>query len=47
MNSISTILVLLVVLILAGLGGLIFLGQGSTAPQTSVEKVLPDGQFPR
>lgn len=47
MNSISTILVLLVVLILAGLGGLVFLGQGSTAPQTTVEKVLPDGQFPR
>lgn len=47
MNSISTILILIVVLALGAVGGLIFLGQGAQAPVQSVEKVLPDGQFPR
>lgn len=47
MNSISTVLILIVVLALGAVGGLIFLGQSAQAPVQSVEKVLPDGQFPR
>jgi hypothetical protein len=47
MNSISSVLVVIVILGLGILGGLVYLGQTSAPATQSVEKVLPADQFPR
>lgn len=47
MNSAIRLLVLLAVLAAAIIGGLIYLGQSVEPSVQPVEKVLPDGQFPR
>lgn len=47
MNSLVRFLVIILLLLAAVGGGLIFLGQAGSAPVQSVEKVLPDDQFPR
>jgi uncharacterized membrane protein len=47
MSSISRLLTLLVLLVLVVAGGLIYLGQATNAPTQSVDKVLPNDQFPR
>tara|TARA_R110002110_G_scaffold10249_8_gene50188 strand:+ start:2982 stop:3230 length:249 start_codon:yes stop_codon:yes gene_type:complete len=47
MNSLVRFLVIILLLLVAVGGGLIYLGQAGSAPVQSVEKVLPDDQFPR
>lgn len=47
MNSVTSVLALIIILALGAMGGLIYLGQSSDAPQQSFEKVLPNDQFPR
>tara|TARA_R110000868_G_scaffold48908_9_gene158195 strand:- start:1875 stop:2240 length:366 start_codon:yes stop_codon:yes gene_type:complete len=47
MNSLVRFLVITLLLLAAIGGGLIYLGQAGSAPVQSVEKVLPDDQFPR
>tara|TARA_R110000868_G_scaffold42158_5_gene143000 strand:- start:1872 stop:2015 length:144 start_codon:yes stop_codon:yes gene_type:complete len=47
MNSIVRFFVIILLLLAAVGGGLIYLGQAGSAPVQPVEKVLPDGQFPR
>lgn len=47
MNSAIRLLILLAVLAGAIIGGLIYLGQSVEPSVQPVEKVLPDGQFPR
>ena len=47
MNSFVRLLVVLVVLGGGILAALLYLGQSTTPPVQTVEKVLPDGQFPR
>tara|TARA_R110000868_G_scaffold36635_21_gene129899 strand:+ start:1994 stop:2137 length:144 start_codon:yes stop_codon:yes gene_type:complete len=47
MNSLVRFLVIILLLLAAVGGGLIYLGQAGSAPVQSVEKVLPDDQFPR
>jgi hypothetical protein len=47
MNSAFRLLAVIVVLAVAIVGGLIYLGQTSQPSVQNVEKVLPDGQFPR
>lgn len=47
MNSISSVLAVIVILGLGILGGLVYLGQASAPATQPVEKVLPADQFPR
>jgi hypothetical protein len=47
MNSAFRLLAVIVVLGVAIVGGLIYLGQTTQPSVQNVEKVLPDGQFPR
>jgi len=47
MNSFIRLLLAVVVLGGAILAGLLYLGQAATPPVQTIEKVLPDDQFPR
>lgn len=47
MGRSTILLVLIAVLILGGLGGVVYLGKVVAPPNQDVVKVLPDGQFPR
>jgi len=47
MNSAIRLLVVIAVIVAAILGGLVYLGQSVEPSVQPVEKVLPDGQFPR
>jgi uncharacterized protein YdgA (DUF945 family) len=47
MNSALRLLVVVAVLAAGILGGLFYLGQSVEPSVQNVEKVLPDGQFPR
>jgi len=47
MNSAIRLLILLAVFAVVIIGGLIYLGQSVEPSVQPVEKVLPDGQFPR
>lgn len=47
MSSIPRLLTLIVLLAVVVAGGLIYLGQSTHAPTQSIDKVLPDDQFPR
>ena len=47
MSSITRLLTFIVLLVLIVAGGLIYLGQATHAPTQSIDKVLPDDQFPR
>lgn len=47
MNSAVSLLVVGVVVLVAIVGGLVYLGQSAQPQVQNVEKVLPDGQFPR
>ncbi len=47
MNGAVRVLAVIAILSLAILGGLIYLGQSVQPTSQTVEKVLPDGQFPR
>ncbi len=47
MNSAFRLLAVVVILAVAVVGGLIYLGQSTQPSVQNVEKVLPDGQFPR
>lgn len=47
MSSITRLLTFIVLLILVVGGGLIYLGQATQAPTQTIDKVLPNDQFPR
>lgn len=47
MSSIPRLLTLIVLLVVVVAGGLVYLGQATNAPTQSIDKVLPDDQFPR
>lgn len=47
MGRSTILLVLVALLILGGLGGVVYLGKVAAPPSQEMVKVLPDGQFPR
>lgn len=47
MNSATRVLLVVAVVVAAVLGGVVYLGQSVEPSVQPVEKVLPDGQFPR
>jgi len=47
MNNFIRLLLAVVVLVGAVLAGLLYLGQATTPPAQTIEKVLSDDQFPR
>jgi hypothetical protein len=47
MNSVTRLLALVALLAIVFFGGVIYLGQSTEPSVQNVEKVLPDGQFPR
>lgn len=47
MNSAVSLTVVVVALLVAVVGGLVYLGQSAQPQVQHVEKVLPDGQFAR
>ncbi|MDR3497683.1 MAG: hypothetical protein P4L72_00490 [Parvibaculum sp.] len=47
MNGAVRVLAVFAILSVAAVGGLVYLGQSVQPTTQTVEKVLPDGQFPR
>lgn len=47
MNSVMRLLAVFAVFAAAIMGGIVYLGQSVEPPVETVEKVLPDAQFPR
>lgn len=47
MSSITRLLTFIVLLVVVLAGGLIYLGQATQTPTQTIDKVLPNDQFPR